>query len=72
VTGELRTHLKRQVDRAVRERLPDPQSACRGCGVPFADDDGNANYVSACRTCSERRCGRAKRKRERALEEAAA
>ena len=65
MTAELRQALRFAIDRAVRARIPTPKHACAGCGVELFDPwTDEPVYVSGCRTCSERRAGRAKRERQ--------
>lgn len=65
LTADLRKRLRAAIDTEVRARLPEPQAACRGCGVETYDHwSGDPVYLTGCRTCSERRFGRLRRERQ--------
>ncbi len=65
MTDALRQRLRVAIDTAVRAGLPEPDVACRGCGVAISDPwTGDPVYVDGCKTCGERRWGRARRHRQ--------
>jgi hypothetical protein len=65
MTAEQRRYIKRAIDHSVRAHLPEYDAACAGCGAPHFDPwTDEPHYTDGCRTCTDRRNGRAKRLRQ--------